>query len=181
MWDKPSINRLPGDRLHLRHGPITIVLKVWGDPDVVRQAQRLVTRHFPKILPELASELEDLRKPLKKAMSFDGTVAQRMADAALPFADVYAPIFYVLAGMMVIGLIANLLVTPVADKFIMTPGELAREKQVAHEKSVAEFAKTTSISAKGLQPTAVLAWLIVLVPIGYGIWSTIQKAAVLFG
>ena len=88
MWDKPSINRLPGDRLHLRHGPIAIVLKVWGAPDIVRQAHRLVTRHFPKILPELADELEDLRKPLKKVTKFQGKVAQRMADAALPFADV---------------------------------------------------------------------------------------------
>ena len=59
MWDKPSINRLPGERLHLRHGPITIVLKVWASDDVVRQAHRLVTRHFPKILPELADELAE--------------------------------------------------------------------------------------------------------------------------
>ena len=101
-------------------------------------------------------------------------------ESGVAFADVYAPIFYVLAGMMVIGFIANLLVTPVADKFIMTPSELAHEKKIAHEKSVAEFAKTTSIAAKGLQPIAVLAWLIVLIPISYGIWSTIQKAAVLF-
>ncbi len=89
MWDKPSINRLPGERLHLRHGPITIVLKVWAEPDVVRQAHRLVTRHFPKILPDLADELAELRKPITRATKFQGHVAQRMADAALPFADVY--------------------------------------------------------------------------------------------
>jgi uncharacterized protein len=98
MWDKPSINRLPGDRLHLRHGPIAIVLKVWAAPDVVRQAQRLVTRHFPKILPELADELAALRQPIKKSVRFQGKVAQRMADAALPFADVYVTPMAAVAG-----------------------------------------------------------------------------------
>lgn len=101
-------------------------------------------------------------------------------EAGVPFADVYTPVFYVLAGMLVIGFIANLLVKPVADKFIMTQAELAHEKKVAHEKSVAEFAKTTSSQAQGLQFITILAWLIVLIPISYGVWSTIQKAAVLF-
>jgi uncharacterized protein len=98
MWDKPSINRLPGDRLHLRHGPIGIVLKVWAAPDVVRQAQRLVTRHFPKILPEIAEELAELRKPFKDGAKFHGKVAQRMADAVEPFADVYITPMAAVAG-----------------------------------------------------------------------------------
>ena len=98
MWDKPSINRLPGERLHLRHGPITIVLRVWAAPDVVRQAHRLVTRHFPKILPELVGELAELRTPLTKAAKFQGKVAQRMADAALPFAGVYVTPMAAVAG-----------------------------------------------------------------------------------
>jgi uncharacterized protein len=98
MWDKPSINRLPGDRLHLRHGPIAIVLKVWATPDIVRQAQRLVTRHFPKILPELADELDALRRPIQKGVKFQGKVAQCMAEAVLPFADVYVTPMAAVAG-----------------------------------------------------------------------------------
>jgi uncharacterized protein len=98
MWDKPAINKIPGDRLHLRHGPITIVLKAWGAPDVQRQAQRLVTRHFPKILPDLADELALLRKPLTKKVSAQGKVAQRMIDAALPFAGVYVTPMAAVAG-----------------------------------------------------------------------------------
>ena len=85
MQDKPSINRLPGDRLHLRHGPIAIVLRVWAAPDVVRQAHRLVTRHFPKILPELEDEMDEMRLRLQKGHKFQGKVAQRMADAMAPF------------------------------------------------------------------------------------------------
>ncbi|HRK19285.1 MAG TPA: UPF0280 family protein [Hyphomicrobiaceae bacterium] len=98
MWDKPSINRLPGERLHLRHGPIAIVLKVWADDAVVRQAHRLVTRHFPKILLELTDVLPTLRTPLKKRISVDGKVAQSMVDAALPFADVYVTPMAAVAG-----------------------------------------------------------------------------------
>lgn len=98
MWDKPSINRLPGERLHLRHGPIGIVLKVWAGPEVVRQAHRLVTRHFPKILLELTDELAELRKPLKKATKFQSKTAQRMADAVLPFVDVYVTPMAAVAG-----------------------------------------------------------------------------------
>ena len=98
MWDKPSINRLPDDRLHLRHGPIGIVLKVWAAPDVVRQAHRLVTRHFPKILPELADELAALRQQIKRPAKFQGKVAQRMADAALPFASIYVTPMAAVAG-----------------------------------------------------------------------------------
>ena len=64
----------------------------------MRQAHRLVTRHFPKILPELADELVELRKPIKKAAKLQGKVAQRMADAVLPFADVYVTPMAAVAG-----------------------------------------------------------------------------------
>ena len=126
MWDKPSINRLPGERLHLRHGPITIVLKVWAAPDVVRQAHRLVTRHFPKILPELADELADLRKPLKKAAKFQGKVAQRMADAALPFADVYVTPMAAVAGSVAEEVMRIVMAAgPIERAFVNDGGDIA--------------------------------------------------------
>ena len=102
-------------------------------------------------------------------------------EAGVPFADVYAPIFYVLAGMMVVGFVANLLVKPVADQYFMTDAELAIEKKIAHEKSVADVGKKVVGQTGGIQPITIAAWLLVLIPISFGIWSTIQKAAVLFG
>lgn len=90
MWDKPSINRMSDERMQLRHGPIRIVLKAWGEPENVRKAQRLVTRHFPKILPELSEELGVLRKPSSaKAANLQSATGQRMADAAALFSDVF--------------------------------------------------------------------------------------------
>ena len=99
-------------------------------------------------------------------------------EAKVPFGDIYAPIFYVLAGMLVIGFIANLLVKPVADKYFMTDEELALEKKLAHEKSVVTT-EVTGVAEKTPLLTC-LAWMAVGIPICYGIWSTIQKAWVLF-
>lgn len=99
-------------------------------------------------------------------------------EAKVPFADIYAPIFYVLAGMLVIGFIANLLIKPVADKYFMTDEELAVEKKLAHEKSIAA-SEVTGVAEKTPLLTS-LAWLAVGIPICYGIWSTVQKAWVLF-
>ena len=101
-------------------------------------------------------------------------------EEKVPFDQVYGSIFYVLAGMLVVGFIANLLVRPVADRYFMTDAELAAEKKIAHE----QVSPTTTASAKqssgGGQAIAVFAWLAVLIPISYGIWMTVIKAWALF-
>ena len=101
-------------------------------------------------------------------------------EAGVPFDQVYASIFYVLAGMLVIGFIANLLVRPVAEKHFMTPAELAEEKRIAHEKVMPAGKNSAVTATTGGKLLAVIAWLLVLVPIAYGIWSTVQKAWILF-
>jgi len=101
-------------------------------------------------------------------------------ESGVAFADVYAPIFYVLAGMLIVGFFANFLVKPVAYQYYMTKAELAVEKKIAHENPSTDLLKATTSTKKGLQPLAVFAWLLVLIPISYGVWSTIQKAAILF-
>lgn len=105
-------------------------------------------------------------------------------EAGVPFDQIYAPIFLALAGLLVVGLIANFLVKPVADKYYMTDAELALEHQLAHDKALVLDAGAT-VSQEGTRPAGnpvltTLAWLLVLVPISYGVWSTIQKAWVLF-
>ena len=99
-------------------------------------------------------------------------------EAGVPFAQIYAPIFYVLASMLVIGFVANLMVKPVADKFFMTDAELAVEKKLAHEKTMS--AKEVSGVAEKTPLLTTLTWLAVGIPIAYGVVSTVQKAWVLF-
>jgi len=105
-------------------------------------------------------------------------------EAGVPFDQVYGPIFLTLAGLLVIGFIANLLVKPVAEKYYMTDAELAAEHKLAHDQSVA-ISGAAGRSAEAAKPVnhpllTVMAWALVLIPISYGVWSTIQKTWVLF-
>jgi MFS family permease len=97
----------------------------------------------------------------------------------VPFDHVYGSIFYVLAGMLAVGFVANLLVRPVADRYFMTDAELAAEKKLAHEQAAPAAAGTARQSGGG-GVLAFFAWLAVLIPISYGIWMTVVKAWALF-
>jgi hypothetical protein len=64
MRERPTVQRLGGDRLHLQHGPIDVVLKAWGRaPDVARAYDAAAAR-FQTVLGELVEELALLRQPL---------------------------------------------------------------------------------------------------------------------
>ncbi|MGH8031431.1 MAG: OFA family MFS transporter [Luteimonas sp.] len=104
----------------------------------------------------------------------------------MPPSQVYNTTMYILAGMLVLGLICNLLVRPLAQTHFMTPDELAREKQLAHEKvdaagaSLIPSADMDRIGSGGNPLMLVLAWAAVGTPLAWGVWKTLQKAAVLF-
>ena len=53
----------------------------------------------------------------------------------IPREQVYNQTMYILVGMLVIGLVCNLLVRPVAARWVMTDVELANERRLAHERS----------------------------------------------
>ena len=100
-------------------------------------------------------------------------------EAQVPFDRIYGPIFFALAGMMVVGFIANLLVRPVAEKWFMTDKELIEEKRLAHE--AAPKADAAVAGAKGgLSFGVFLAWAVVGIPLAWGIWTTVVKALPLF-
>ena len=103
-------------------------------------------------------------------------------ESGITFNAIYAPIFIVLAGMLVIGFVANLLVKPVSQHFFMSDQELEAERKISHEKILHNGQntqqKSIDINKHSLQVK--LAWLAVLIPISYGIWMTVQKAWGLF-
>ncbi len=103
-------------------------------------------------------------------------------EQGIPADQIYAPIFYVLAGMLVVGLLANLLVHPVDDHHFMSDEELAREKQLAKERSLAAEKGSDHEASDQPSPSSMVlfAWLAVGIPLAYGIWVTLQKSAVLF-
>jgi MFS family permease len=99
----------------------------------------------------------------------------------IPREQVYNQTMYILVGMLVIGLICNLLVRPVADKHFMTDEELAEEKRLAHDRSVAADVGTGS-GAGGTTPIAIvwLAWAAVGIPLAWGVYRTLLSAVKVF-
>lgn len=103
----------------------------------------------------------------------------------LPREQVYNQTMFILVGMLMIGLVCNLLVRPVADKWFMTDAELAEEKRLSRERSA-------EADAAGAQPAAgapaaasgtakmVLAWLAVGLPLAWGIFQTLQSVGKFF-
>jgi uncharacterized protein len=133
MWHPPTINKLSGDRVHLHHGPIDIVLKAWGTPDAVRAATRAATRGFPRILPTLAEELKELRKPIAKKPKVKGTIAASMVAACEPFADQFVTPMAAVAGAVAETLLAVMLKAAPLDKaYVNDGGDIALHVTPGH-------------------------------------------------
>ena len=98
----------------------------------------------------------------------------------VPKAQAYDITMYILASMLVLGMICNLLVRPLDDKYFMTDEELAKEKQLAHERAAASVVTGAGSGSTTSPITVVLAWSAVGIPLAIGIGITLQKAAVLF-
>ena len=83
--------------------------------------------------------------------------------------------------MLVIGLICNLLVRPVADKWFMSDAELAEEKRLAHEKASASV-MTAAAGTISATPAALvaLAWVAVGIPLAWGVYKTLINVGKFF-
>ena len=90
---------------------------------------------------------------------------------------VYDVTLYILALLLLGGLICNFLVKPVAEKYQMTDAELQAERGLAHEVTSDSRAETAARGSAGIGTA--LAWLAVGIPFAWGLWTALQKAAVL--
>ncbi|MEZ0472512.1 OFA family MFS transporter [Luteimonas salinilitoris] len=115
-----------------------------------------------------------------------GYMREYQLGLGMPPSQVYNTTMYILVGMLVLGLVCNLLVRPVNPKHFMTPEELAHEKRLAHEKIDAGGASTIPQDemlriGRGGNPLLVAAaWAAVGLPLLWGVWITLDKALVLF-
>jgi uncharacterized protein len=126
MFAPAAIQQLTGERLHLSHGPIDVVLKAWGKPQAIRAAYAAAGQRFPAILPELCDELMALRAPIQERRVVDGPVARRMVEACLPFADVFVTPMAAVAGAVADELLAHMIVAaPLERAFVNDGGDIA--------------------------------------------------------
>jgi MFS family permease len=91
---------------------------------------------------------------------------------------VYDVTLYLLAALLLGGLICNLLIKPVQDRYYMTEQRLAAERALQKERSTTGDAASAARGAFGVG--GALAWLGVGVPFLIGVWIALQKAAALF-
>jgi len=101
----------------------------------------------------------------------------------LPPHEAYNATMYVLAGMLLFGLLCNLFVTPVGEDEHMTERELAAERGARESVSaVPAFGGVAQALPASSTQLAVLiaAWTAVSIPIAWGAWVTITKSLPLF-
>lgn len=104
---------------------------------------------------------------------------QAQLDAGVAKNLVYDRTLYILAGLLLIGLIANLMVRPVKEAHHMSEEELARERSLQHE--APHIAANVEQAARGgFGIVGVVAWALVGVPFLIGVWIALSKAAALF-
>jgi len=86
-----------GGRLHLCHGPITLICQAWGHPTEVRAAHQQAAAAFPAILPALCAEMPAIRAPLPGPAP-QGPIAQAMHAACAPHAATFITPMAAVAG-----------------------------------------------------------------------------------
>ena len=99
--------------------------------------------------------------------------------AGVPRAQVYDFTMYILAAMLVAGFICNFLIRPVDQRWYMREEEVAALQARTTSTAIAQGG-SFGIGRGGLNGAAVVAWLIVGVPILWGVWITLSKAFVIF-
>ena len=100
----------------------------------------------------------------------------------IPREQVYNQTMYILVGMLVVGLICNLMVRPIDAKWFMTDTELAVEKKLAHEKAASsELHRSEGGGADSVSPVLVaLAWATVGLPLAWGVYRTLLSVVKFF-
>jgi MFS family permease len=99
----------------------------------------------------------------------------------LPRDQVYNQTMYILVGMLAVGLLCNLMVRPLADKWFMSEAELEEERRLAHERAMASQVSASGDSAARTSTlTVLLAWAAVGLPLAWGVYRTMLSVAKFF-
>jgi MFS family permease len=104
-------------------------------------------------------------------------------EQGVPRAQAYSLTMFILAGLLALGFVCNLLIKPVDPKDYMTLLQIAADDKAQKAKNGDQPAAAPVTSGVGeAQATWLVpvAWLAVWIPLGWGIWVTLQKAVLLF-
>lgn len=99
--------------------------------------------------------------------------------AGVPHNLVYDRTLYILAGLLLLGLLCNLLVKPVDEKNYMTDAELEQERALARSTRYVAI-DAASAARGGFGALGLVVWAAVGIPFLIGVYIAVQKAAGLF-
>ncbi|WP_295846829.1 OFA family MFS transporter [Tardiphaga sp.] len=99
-------------------------------------------------------------------------------SAGVPRAQVYDFTMYILAGMLVLGLICNMLVRPLAPRWFMKTEEVAALQAKGATSNTG--GGSYGIGKGGLDASTAAFWAFVGVPLLWGVWLTMQSAVRIF-
>ena len=122
---RPSARLLPGNRLHLSHGPSDLIIWAEGDQEAAYLAAR---RRFETVISEIVDELPLLRQMLSPiSMMPQGTIARRMHNACQPFASSgYLTRMAAVAGSVADEILAAMLDhAPLSRAYVNNGGDIA--------------------------------------------------------
>jgi hypothetical protein len=134
---EPAVQWLPGGRLHLRHGPIDLVLRAWGAEAAVRASYEAAWARFGSVLPELAGELAELRRPMAERPRAESPVGRRMTAACRPYRGFVTPMAAVAGAVADEILEAMTEAAPLDRAFVNDGGDIAVHLTEGEEIAVA--------------------------------------------
>ncbi len=105
-------------------------------------------------------------------------IREAQIAAGVPRAEVYDRTMYILSGLLVLGLIANAIVKPVAERWFMSEAEFASLQ--TRTSTGGAPSGSFGIDTGRFDLRAALAWSLVGLPLLWGVWVTLSKAFVLF-
>ncbi|MGJ4931295.1 OFA family MFS transporter [Bradyrhizobium sp. HKCCYLS2038] len=109
-----------------------------------------------------------------------GYLRNAQLQAGVERAMVYDRTMYVLASFLVVGLIANLLVKPLADKGHLAGNDAAQQRARAESSAGKLHQATFGIGRGGLAPKVAAFWVLVGIPLVWGLAMTLQTAVRMF-
>jgi hypothetical protein len=87
---------------------------------------------------------------------------------------------YILAGILVAGVVCNFLIKPLADKWFMKPEDVVALQAKSASAAAAAPSGSFGIGKGGFDAPAALFWAFVGIPLAWGVWITLRNAIVIF-
>jgi MFS family permease len=100
--------------------------------------------------------------------------------AGVPRDQLYNTTMYILCAMLIAGLVCNYLIKPVDHKWHMSADDVAKLQSASAKNEAAIQHGSFGIGRGGLDVRAALFWAFVGIPLGWGVWKTLESAMKIF-